>query len=368
MALYQIYVMDRVPESAAVNEAVKQAATLKQKYLVRFVNGILREVCRRKHLIPLPDRETDLVSYLSISYSYPPWLVRKWIRELGEDPAERLLEAGNRVPNVHVRVHTMRIGRTSLISELEKEGLKAKPTTYSQEGIVIEGSVGSVSRWPYFKKGLFQVQSEAAQICSHLLHPRPGQRILDLYAGLGGKTTHLCQLMEDQGSIIAIDKDHCRLLSLCENKNRMGLKHIAPIVADADSELTALFNRSFDKILIDAPCSGLGVLCRHPDGKWNRKESDIQRLAHLQGRSLDKALSLLRRRGKMLYVTCTVSREENEGVVQAFLERNPNVTMVDLRPYAPGRAIELIDAEGFFRCLPHVHGLDGFFAALFRRH
>ena len=365
IAIYQISFMDRVPESAAVNEAVKQAKTIGREHLVGFVNGILRNICRQKDQITFPDRENDRINYLSVFYSYPIWLVEKWIRELGLDSTEHLLEAENIIPGLVIRANGLKIARSGLIKRLEKEGVTGTPTSYSPEGIKIEGYKGPVNQLNSFKEGLFQVQGEAAQICSHLLFPIQGESILDLCAGLGGKSTHLAELTQYKGDILALDISHSRLVSLFQSSRRLGIECIRPIVANAGSHLSSLFRYSFDKILIDAPCSGLGVISRHPDGKWIRDENDIKRLARIQKTILNEAAPLLKRGGKMLYVTCTISREENEEVVSDFLEHNKGMTLENLKDHVPEWGLDLIDDNGFFKTFPHIHKMDGFFGALF---
>ncbi|MDY6973992.1 MAG: 16S rRNA (cytosine(967)-C(5))-methyltransferase RsmB, partial [Thermodesulfobacteriota bacterium] len=319
IALYQIFSMDRVPESAAVNEAVKQARAGGKGHMAGFVNGILRNICREKDHISFPDRESNQVSYLSVFHSYPIWLVEKWIRELGIDSAESLLAAGNRISDLVIRTNSIKISRQGLISRLEEEGVFASPTPYSPEGIRIKGLKGPVNSLNSFKEGLFQVQDEAAQVCSHLLFPRSGEFILDICAGLGGKSTHLAQLMGNEGRVLSIDTNHIRLVTLGQGLRRLGTDCVRPIVADACAHLSYLLRSSFDKIFIDGPCSGLGTISRHPDGKWARCEEDINRLHTLQLKILNEAVPLLKKGGKMLYATCTISKEENEDVIGDFL-------------------------------------------------
>jgi 16S rRNA (cytosine967-C5)-methyltransferase len=218
-----------------------------------------------------------------------------------------------------------------------------------------------------FHEGLFQVQDEAAQLTSILLSPLAGESVLDLCAGYGGKTTHLAELMGDQGKVIALDINRTRLVSLATNGVRLGVRSVLPIAADASKDLSSLFRVRFDRIVVDAPCSGLGVISRHPDGKWNKKEEDIPRLSQLQKAILNRACSLLRNGGSLLYVTCTLSREENEEVVDDCLAGNSSMALVDLRDRAPLWARDLIDDRGFLRTLPHLHGMDGFFGALLRK-
>jgi 16S rRNA (cytosine967-C5)-methyltransferase len=367
LALYQLFFLDKVPESAAVNEAVNQSKAHGAKHVVSFVNAILRSICRKRDEIPFPDRDNDPAHYLSVFYSYPLWLVKKWIKDWGEDFTEGLLSAGNRIPDFIIRTNRMRLGRHELIKRFEEEGMTARPTPYAPQGILVEGHRGRPDELSAFKDGLFQVQDQAAQITSHLLAPQPGENILDICAGLGGKTTHLAELMGDRGQVLALDINQKRLISLGRNSRRLGIKSVTRLVADASRSLSSLFRFKFDKIIIDAPCSGFGVISRHPDGKWNRSEEDIQRLALLQKGILDKAASVLRSGGKMLYVTCTISEEENEGVVKDCLDRHRDVSIVNMKDHAPAWSLDLIDDQGFLRTFPHIHHTDGFFAALFTK-
>ena len=368
MALYQIFFMDRVPESAAVNEAVNLSRAIKgPRHVISFVNGILRAVCRGRGDIRFPDRERDGVQYLSAFYSYPAWLVEKWIRELGGEAAEALLSAQNRIREINIRANTLRTGRDALVDALIRDGINAAPLRWSPQGIVLEGFRGRVDPLEAFKNGLFQVQDQSAQIASHLLSVEAGDRVLDICAGFGGKSTHLAELMGGEGLVVSLDNNRERLARLASNAERLGIKNISPIEADASVPLSPLFQEKFNRVIIDAPCSGLGVISRHPDIKWNRQEEDIPRLAAMQKRFLDAAVSVVEKGGELLYVVCTVSREENEGVVREFLEGHRDVSLVDLRRQAPGWCMDLVDDQGFFRAYPHIHNMDGFFAALFRK-
>ena len=230
--------------------------------------------------------------------------------------------------------------------------------------IRLEGFRGRVDQLDAWKEGLFQVQDEAAQVVSHILAPQPGERVLDLCAGLGGKTTHLARWIGERGRVIALDMSHRRLISLCQNIRRLGTDRIVPMVGDASRSLASLFRLPFDRVLVDAPCSGLGVLSRHPDGKWNRTEGDIIRLAGLQKKILSQAGSVVKRGGRILYVTCTLSREENEEVVAHFLEGHKPFRLEDIRDHIPPWGRPLTDGNGFLKTYPHRHGMDGFFAAL----
>jgi 16S rRNA (cytosine967-C5)-methyltransferase len=261
----------------------------------------------------------------------------------------------------------LEVDRDDLIGFLEEEDLTVAPTMHSPQGITIRGLKGSVEHLNTFKKGLFQVQGEAAQICSHLISPKQGESVLDLCAGLGGKSTHLAEIMGGKGRVVSLDINRGKLVRLSKSCRRLGIGCVQPVVADASAGLSSVLRITFDKILLDGPCSGLGILSKHPDGKWSKDETDIQRLGRLQKRILNEAVPLLKKGGTMLYVTCTISKTENEDVVGAFLSNNSGMILENLKDHVPAWGLELIDEKGFFKTLPHVHGMDGFFAALFRK-
>jgi 16S rRNA (cytosine967-C5)-methyltransferase len=364
IALYQMVFMDRVPVSAAVNEAVKQVSTSGRPHLSRFVNGILREISRNQGRCEFPSREKDPVRHLSIRYSYPEWIVRKWIGEMGWEGVENLLEAENRIAPMVLRVSRHKVDRNQLAVMLSTEGIQVRHTEFSPDGLVVEEMRRPVGEIEAFNKGLFTVQGEAAQVASRLLAPKPGDKVLDLCAGLGGKTTHLAELASETGMIIAVDRNRKKLLDLARTAERMGLESIHPVVGDVSAKRCGWLRRRFDRIMLDAPCSALGTISRHPDVKWSRSENDIRRLSRLQGSMLDYAMDLLRPGGRVLYATCTISRQENEDVVEGCAARHRSVFIEDLRKTAPDWATPLLDGYGFLRCLPHVHHTEGFFAAV----
>ena len=211
------------------------------------------------------------------------------------------------------------------------------------------------------------MQGEAAQIGSHLLCARPGESVLDVCAGLGGKSTHLAAIMEDKGFIVALDKTRSRLISLLQSSSRLGAGSVKPVVADASAPLSTFLRYPFDKILVDGPCSGLGVISKNPDIKLAKRAGDIPRLALLQSTILKQAVHLLKKGGRILYLTCTISKEENEGVVEGILKTNNEIALENLKGTTPEWGLDLIDDNGFFRTLPHIHGMEGFFGALFTK-
>ncbi len=368
LALYQIFYLDRVPESSAVNEAVNQVKSIKSpRYITSFVNGLLRNICRHKDRISFPDQVREPVGYLSVFYSYPPWLVEKWIREFGKDFTEGLLCSQNNLPQLNIRTNTLLVSRGKLIEYLDEEGVTGRPAPYAPEGMILEGFKGRVTELKAFKSGLFQVQDQAAIITSHLISPRPGDTVLDICSGLGGKSTHMAALMGGSGNILALDINRKRLGTLVYNAHRLGIDNIRPVVADASKSLSSTFSFKFDKVMVDAPCSGLGIISRHPDIKWNRDEKDIIRLSFLQKTIMNETASVIKKGGRILFVTCTISKEENEEIVKDFLNRNSDMSLENLKKHIPDWGLDLIDNQGFFRTFPHIHHMDGFFAALFRK-
>jgi 16S rRNA (cytosine967-C5)-methyltransferase len=334
--------------------------------VVKFVNGILRQICREKERLPYPHPEKDKPLYASVYFSYPLWLVKKWMRELGPDTMLELLKAGNEIPKLTIRTNTLKTNRRDLLNRLAEEGIEGRAVPFAPEGIELIHFRGSISRLKTFKEGLFQVQGEAAQICAHLLSPGEKGIIADMCAGLGGKSTHLAELMGDRGRVLALDNSLVRLKGLRQNTERLGIRSIFPLAADV-ARPVFFFRDSVGKIMVDGPCSGLGVISKHPDTKLTKKEGDINRLAMIQKLILTQSCRALDRFGEMLYVTCTISKEENEGVVESILKQNKDIALQDLCQRIPPWGVDLVDDNGFFKTFPHIHGMDGFFAALFRK-
>lgn len=368
LALYQILFLDRVPESAAVNGAVEQAKAQKEHgHVVPFVNGVLRNICRNKESISFPDKNNDPAKYLSSFHSFPLWLSERCLNEYGMDFTDRLFASQNIFPPLHIRTNTLKVDRANLISILADEGIDGTPAEYAPECIILNNFSGKIERLISFKKGLFQVQDQAAQLMSWLLNPLSGEDILDVCAGLGGKSTHLHELMKGKGTVTSVDTDKKRLNELMKNSRRLGTTGIQTIVADASKPLSGVLPCKYDKVLIDAPCSGLGTVSRHPDIKWNRTEIDIKRISRVQRYILEQSAAVAKKGGLILYVVCTYTREENRTIVDNFLRKAKDFSLLNLKDHIPEWGRNLIDNDGFFRSYPSEHNMDGFFAALIKR-
>jgi 16S rRNA (cytosine967-C5)-methyltransferase len=365
MGAYQILFMDRVPPRAAVDESVKLAKGIKKQDAVPFVNATLRGIAENRMEIHYPDLRTDPVDHIAILYSHPLWMVRRWVDQWGVEETIALCQAHNQIPPFTVRVNTLKGSREEVLTQLYDEKIQATTTPFSPVGIAITNPP-PLDTWGLLQEGWLQVQDEAAQLVSMLLAPQRGERVLDVCAAPGGKTTHLAQIMENQGEIVAMDVSQPKLGLLQENCRRPGITIVQTLTHDATT-LLPFPPGSFGRVLVDVPCTGLGTLRRNPDGKWRVKEADIPRLQQIQGTILTQAATMVKKQGVLVYSTCTMTSEENEGVIETFLSERREFRLEDASLALPPGCEVLVDSTGYLRTLPHRHGMDGFFAARIRR-
>lgn len=363
IGLYQLTRLDRIPESAAVNESVNLAKLITPG-TSGLVNAVLRNFLRRRDTISFPDMATTPVASIAAQHSQPEWLVEQWLEQLGVEEARLLAEASSQQPPLTLRVNTLRSSRDELLHEFEKQGIKATPCRFSPDGINITGR-HTINTLPGFDAGLFAVQDEASQLAGRLLGAEPGERIWDACCAPGGKSCHIAQLMDDRGEFVATDISRSKLTLVQDSIRRLGINSISTAVADLHQPDT-FPEGFFDRILLDAPCSGLGVIRRNPEAKWRLFSGDITRLAAVQKTLLNNAASRLKPGGTLLYSTCSTSEAENELVVEDFLLHHPDFVLENLNTLFPDLH-ELIAFYGMFRVWPHHHGMDGFFAARIKR-
>ena len=359
MTAYQIAFLERVPAFAAVNDAVTLAPPTPG--VGAFVNAVLRSFARRgaREREPAPPRNPS--DALAVRCSFPTWIVERWITRYGREDAESLMRAMNERPPLTLRANRLRITRDALGRRLaEEDGLEWRPTRLAPEGVVV-GHGGAPGEWRTFAGGSFAVQDEASMLIARLLAPDPGSTVADVCAAPGTKTTHLAELMDNRGRILAFDREPGRLERVDEAAARLGISiidtHEGPVEALAPS-----FRAACDGVLVDAPCSNLGVLRRNPEVKWRRRPSDLALASRRQSEILDAAATMVRPGGRLVYATCSLEPEENEEVARAFLAAN-----TDFTPDPPEEFPLPLDADGWLRCLPHRHGTDGFSAVRFRR-
>ncbi|MGQ0792970.1 MAG: 16S rRNA (cytosine(967)-C(5))-methyltransferase RsmB [Deltaproteobacteria bacterium] len=355
---YQLLFLDKIPDYAAVSEAVNIAKGMYGEQVGKFVNAVLRQISRGN--IQYPTRGGDPLEYLSICHSIPRWLAQRWVDWLGFDRAEALVAALNNPPRLTLRANRLKIGREELIERLGASGIASLPTQYSPDGVVALTRLHPAAL-KEFEDGLFTVQDEAAQLLSYFLDPSPGQSVLDACSAPGGKATHIAELMQGRGEIVAEDIHAPRLRLVDELSRRLGIGIIKTRIAGDDP---AACGRLFDRVLVDAPCSGFGTLRRNPDGKWTKTEADVLELSGLQFRILSRAARSVKMGGVLLFAVCTLIPEENEQVCRQFLGAYPEFAL-DTGCAAPLR--KFIGESGFFSSDPAAQNMDGFFAAKFRR-
>jgi 16S rRNA (cytosine967-C5)-methyltransferase len=359
MTAYQIAFLERVPAFAAVNDAVTLAP--RSPGVSAFVNAVLRSFARRgaREREPAPPRNP--IDALAARCSFPTWIVERWVVRYGRDEAESLMRALNERPPLTLRANRLRITRDELGRRLaDEDGLDSRPTRLAPEGLVV-GPGGAPGEWRAFVDGGFAVQDEASMLIARLLAPEPGATVADVCAAPGTKTTHLAELMDNRGRILAFDREPTRLARVGEAAARLGISIIDAREGPVES-LALNFSAACDGVLVDAPCSNLGVLRRNPEVKWRRQPSDIALASQRQREILGSAAAMVRPGGRLVYATCSLEPEENDDVARAFLAAKP-----EFRLDPPDDFPLPLDAGGWLRCLPHRHGTDGFSAVRFRR-
>jgi 16S rRNA (cytosine967-C5)-methyltransferase len=361
VGVYQICFLERIPDSAAVNETVKTLKKLHQPgWLLKFANGILRAIVRQKETLPPPETAgPDNTPVLD----HPAWLTKRWQENFGRRKMEEICRINSQEPTVCLQVNTARTDRKQLAELFSREDIEYRPGSYAPESILLPEHRGAVTGLPGFKEGLFQVQDQAARLCCHLLGPlQKNGRYLDGCAGLGGKTCAIAGALPPHASLHAVEPDSRRLRLLTENLCRQQLAGQVTIIQDNLQTFAASSPPLFNGILIDAPCSGTGVIRRHPDIRWNRRPEDIAANQVLQLTLLQTAASMLAPDGILVYATCSLEPEENELIIEQFLAAAEGFTLTDCREFLPESAAELVDDNGFFKPLPS-ETIEGFFAA-----
>ena len=359
MALFQSLFCDNVTPPAMVHTSVDLAKKRGHAGTARLVNAILRKAPKDMEAVRLPDPEMKYHRYLSVRHSIPPWLITLWEEQFGADQLETICEIINTPAPTCLRCNTLKEDSAALQERLAKsEIITRKSTPIPEELTFVEGKPPLRSKW--FQDGYFIMQDPASLLPSHLLEPRPGERILDLCAAPGGKSTHIAQLANCEAIIAALDSNPRRIAPILENRERLGLQNLWPVVGDGAQAPFA--PGSFDRVLVDAPCSGLGTLRRHPDLKWRITPETIQRLAVLQEQLLRSAIDLCKNGGVIVYSVCTYTREETTQITQALLEEGH---------VQPEEGPELLNswkiAQAQYQTNPNDAALDGFYLTRFRK-
>jgi len=329
IGLYQLLRMERVPASAAVNTTVELAKQGKLVRLAPVVNGLLRSALRvheAGEALTLPE---EPAAALAQQQSLPLWLSRKLLGWCGQEKAESIARAFNQVPPLDLRVNRLRSAPDQVAGRLAEHGIATAPISGCPQGLQVLEPAGDLRQWPGFDEGDWCVQDRAAQWVAPLLDPSPGQRVLDACAAPGGKATHLAELMGDEGEIWAVDRSPGRLQRVAANASRLGCSSIQALAADASQlgQERPEWRGRFDRILVDAPCSGLGTLARHPDARWRVTEQSVAELLELQVSLLDGLQPLLAPGGRLVYATCTIHPSENTDQIRGWLQSHPELKL-----------------------------------------
>ncbi|MBP7175778.1 MAG: 16S rRNA (cytosine(967)-C(5))-methyltransferase RsmB [Thermoclostridium sp.] len=366
LGVYQLLFLDRVPPSAACNTAVDLAKKY-AKASSGFINAILRNISRQKAQIDLQHPQAGSLSgELSLQYSFPEYLVTEWITEFGEAFTRQLLKALVERPDFSVRVNTLKATPQDVMNELTEAGIKADPGRFLPEALVLHG-VTDISQLPVFNNGWLTVQDESSMLAARILDPQPGERVLDVCAAPGGKTTHIAQLMQDQGQITAWDIHEHKTDLIRENAQRLGIHIIDARKRDAMESINdeaELYHR----VLVDAPCSGTGIIRRKPDIKWQRKQADFDSLVEVQRKILYNAGRAVALGGVLVYSTCSMDERENEQVVRSFLDAQAGFERTSLDDILPENLRSKHGTkDGMLKLYPHIDGTDGFFIARLKK-
>jgi 16S rRNA (cytosine967-C5)-methyltransferase len=364
LGLYQLHYLDRIPAAAAVDTTVELTKENRMAGLAALVNGVLRQYLRQQAefvgdwcAVGEPGAEplAAKITRLGTLYSFPDWLIAQWLPVLGEAATISLCQEFNRSPAIDLRVNPLRTDRARVLEAFQSAQIAALPLEHSALGIRLTGSAGAIFNLPGYTEAWWTVQESSAQLVGLLLDPQPGEVIGDACAAPGGKTTHIAELMGDQGTIYGIDPTASRLRKVTQNCERMGLKSVQTILGDARQQPD--LDGQVDRVLLDAPCSGLGTLHRRADARWHKTPEMVQELAVLQGELLAACGRWVKPGGVLVYATCTIHPAENEEVIGSFL-----ATHGDWRIDRPSGALAaLASPAGWITTWPQEHHTDGFF-------
>lgn len=354
VAAYQILFLDKIPNHAAVNEAVEFVKRTNGEKAANLVNAVLRNIIRSIDEIKYPDPSADIVHYLSVYYSHPNWLVKRWISRYGIEDTKKFMIANNEIPDISIRINRTKIEPAKFLKLLEEAKIQYNGSEYIDYFIRVK-SISKLVENKMYEEGYFSIQDESSALPSILLNPQPGETVIDLCASPGGKSTHMAEMMQNKGKIIALDKYSHKLNLLKKNSERLGLAIIEPLLGDA-AEISL---EPADKVLLDAPCTGFGVLRKKPDIKWKRDLKDVLQLAEYQYKLITNASRLVKTGGVLVYSTCTTEPEENIELINKFLKENPDFIMDNAEKFVNK---SLLNENGFIETFPHRHNIDGSFA------
>ncbi|EAZ93055.1 16S rRNA (cytosine(967)-C(5))-methyltransferase [Crocosphaera chwakensis] len=358
IGLYQLRYLNHIPPSAAVNTSVNLAKDYQLNRLSGVVNGILRQYIRKskesQDPLILP---SNPIEKIAIQYSFPNWMIETWVKQWGEETTEKLCYWFNQTPTIDIRINPLKTTLQTLENQLIETGVNVTPLPPFPCTLRLQGKIGTIQTLPGFHEGHWTIQDSSAQLVSYLLDPQPGETIIDACAAPGGKTTHIAELMGDQGTVIACDRTPSRLKKVQQNAQRLQLNSIQTILGDS-RHFTQFIDQG-DRVLVDVPCSGLGTLHRHPDIRWRQTPEQIQELSRLQQEILTQAAQWVKPQGTLVYATCTLNPTENQQIIETFLTHHSHWTIEP--PSVDWLFYPFVTSSKWIQILPHEHHTDGFF-------
>ncbi|MBQ9365166.1 MAG: 16S rRNA (cytosine(967)-C(5))-methyltransferase RsmB [Schwartzia sp.] len=363
LGIFQLFYLDKIPASAACNEAVELIKKYEPKNIgaAKFVNAVLRNAVREPDRAAFPNGKGHATEYLSLSSMHPYWLVKKWIEEFGYDDAKKICDFDNSPAVLSLRANTLKTTRNELLAIMRGEGAEVEPSSWSPDGILCHGH-GSLDEMNSLKEGLWQAQDESSMMVSYVVAPRPNEVVIDACAAPGGKSTHIAAMMKNEGRVISCDIYPSKIERIEENASRLGINIIEAICLDA-RDIGVEYSDMADRVIVDAPCSGLGVLRRRPDARWRKTKEDLSKLPSLQLEILEGASGAVKSGGVLVYSTCTMNEAENENVVNEFLSAHDDFVLENAGRFLPIKKRD----DDMLHFYPQRDGIDGFFIARMRR-
>lgn len=365
MGIYQIDFMNKVPEFASVNESVKLAKKYENEGAAKFVNAVLRNYLRKHDSVVLPDKRRDCVKYLSVAYSFPEWIVKKLTEEYGMEFTEEFLKCSNDVPSLTARVNTLKTNKENIFKSLADDGIDVLDAKYMKDAFTFKNpsNIGGLRQ---YKDGLFTIQDESSMLAVKILSPRSGEFIMDVCSAPGTKSTYMAELMDNKGTVISGDIAYNKLGLIDKDAKRLGINIIKTICNDA-SGVNSRYAGKADRVLVDAPCSGFGIMNKKPEIRWNRTMKDIESIERAQSLILSASSKYVKPKGILVYSTCTVLKSENIDIIDNFLKSNSNFCMEDISYDVPQKLLKPSCRSGYINIYPNTDGIDGFFIAKLRR-
>lgn len=364
LGVYQVFFLDKVPDFAAVNESVN----LSKKYCRKasgFVNGLLRNIVRNKENIKMPNKEMEYEKYLSVKYSHPQWMIKRFLNHFSKDFTEELLKANNKTPKLYIRVNTLKTTVDKVLSLLKQEEIEVEQSFYIPEALIVDAGFSQLEELDIYERGFIYIQDFSSMLVAKILDPREGDFVIDVCSAPGGKTTYIAELMKNKGQILARDIHNHKLKLIEKSVKRLGINIIDVEKFDALDLDHSLLDKA-DKVLVDAPCSGLGIIRRKPEIKYRKAVEDIKSISQIQKRILQNASKYVKKDGELLYSTCTIDPDENNNVVEEFLRENPRFQLIEIneiyKTNLPGE-----HRDKMIQLYPNLHEVDGFFIAKLKK-